>query len=47
MVEHDEDAVCTADNLINIGPGAGVHGGKVVTKGTMEDIIATAESVTG
>ncbi len=47
VVEHDEDAICTADHLINIGPGAVVHGGKVVTEGTVEDIMATAESVTG
>lgn len=47
VVEHDEDAIRTADHVIDIGPGAGVHGGKVVAEGTVEDIMATAESVTG
>ncbi|AYB49412.1 excinuclease ABC subunit A [Candidatus Williamhamiltonella defendens] len=47
VVEHDEDAIRTADHVIDIGPGAGVHGGKVVAEGTVEDIMAAAESVTG
>lgn len=47
VVEHDEDAIRTADHVIDIGPGAGVHGGKVIAEGTVEDIMAAAESVTG
>ncbi|WP_339049670.1 excinuclease ABC subunit UvrA [Candidatus Hamiltonella endosymbiont of Tuberolachnus salignus] len=47
VVEHDEDAIRTADHVIDIGPGAGVHGGKVVAEGTVEDIMAAAKSVTG
>ncbi|CAM2813666.1 excinuclease ABC subunit UvrA [Vibrio neptunius] len=47
VVEHDEDAIRIADHVIDIGPGAGVHGGSVVAEGTMEDIIATPESLTG
>ncbi|MEZ9231146.1 excinuclease ABC subunit UvrA [Vibrio amylolyticus] len=47
VVEHDEDAIRRADHVIDIGPGAGVHGGHVIAEGTMEDIIATPESLTG
>ena len=47
VVEHDEDAIRIADHVIDIGPGAGVHGGSVVAEGTMEDIVATPESLTG
>jgi len=47
VVEHDEDAIRTADHVIDIGPGAGVHGGKVVAEGTVEDIMAEAKSITG
>ncbi|ERB65801.1 excinuclease ABC subunit UvrA [Vibrio coralliilyticus OCN008] len=47
VVEHDEDAIRVADHVIDIGPGAGVHGGSVVAEGTMEDIVATPESLTG
>ncbi|WP_099607742.1 excinuclease ABC subunit UvrA [Vibrio coralliilyticus] len=47
VVEHDEDAIRIADHVIDIGPGAGVHGGNVVAEGTMEDIVATPESLTG
>ncbi|WP_428775081.1 excinuclease ABC subunit UvrA [Vibrio sp.] len=47
VVEHDEDAIRTADHVIDIGPGAGVHGGQVVAEGTVDDIIATPKSLTG
>ena len=47
VVEHDEDAIRTADHVIDIGPGAGVHGGQVVAEGTMKDIIANENSLTG
>ncbi|MDH5611193.1 MAG: excinuclease ABC subunit UvrA [Gammaproteobacteria bacterium] len=47
VVEHDEDAIRTADHIIDIGPGAGVHGGEVIAEGTYEDIINTPESITG
>ncbi|USD32861.1 MULTISPECIES: excinuclease ABC subunit UvrA [Vibrio] len=47
VVEHDEDAIRMADHVIDIGPGAGVHGGNVVAEGTMEEIVATPESLTG
>lgn len=47
VVEHDEDAIRMADYLIDIGPGAGVHGGRVIAAGLPEEIMATPESVTG
>ncbi|GAM54513.1 excinuclease ABC subunit A [Vibrio ishigakensis] len=47
VVEHDEDAIRTADHIIDIGPGAGVHGGQVVAEGTYEEIINNDESLTG
>ncbi len=47
VVEHDEDTMLAADHIIDIGPGAGVHGGKIVAQGTMEEIMACDESVTG
>lgn len=47
VVEHDEDAIRIADHVIDIGPGAGVHGGSVVAEGTMDEIIANPNSVTG
>ncbi|MEZ5842625.1 MAG: excinuclease ABC subunit UvrA [Hyphomicrobiaceae bacterium] len=47
VVEHDEDAVRTADYVVDIGPGAGVHGGKVVAEGTPEEVMANPESLTG
>lgn len=47
VVEHDEDAIRCADHVIDIGPGAGVHGGNVVAEGTMEEIIANPNSLTG
>ena len=47
VVEHDEDAIRMADHVIDIGPGAGVHGGEVICDGTLEDIINCEASVTG
>lgn len=47
VVEHDEDAIRCADHVIDIGPGAGVHGGHVVAEGTMQDILDNPESLTG
>lgn len=47
VVEHDEDTIRAADYIVDIGPGAGEHGGHVVAKGTLEDIIQTPESITG
>ncbi|KJY82033.1 excinuclease ABC subunit A [Vibrio galatheae] len=47
VVEHDEDAIRIADHVIDIGPGAGVHGGNVVAEGTMAEIIANPNSLTG
>ncbi|NMH65904.1 excinuclease ABC subunit UvrA [Shewanella salipaludis] len=47
VVEHDEDAIRMADHVIDIGPGAGVHGGEVICDGSIEDIIACEASVTG
>lgn len=47
VVEHDEDAIRNADHIIDIGPGAGVHGGEVVASGTMQQIIDHPDSLTG
>ena len=47
VVEHDEEAIRTADYVLDIGPGAGVHGGQIIARGTPADIMATPESVTG
>jgi len=47
VVEHDEDAILSADYVVDIGPGAGIHGGNVVAQGTPDDIMASSESVTG
>lgn len=47
VVEHDEDAIRHADYVLDIGPGAGVHGGQVVAQGTPADIIANSQSLTG
>ena len=47
VVEHDEDAIRSADYIIDIGPGAGVHGGEVVAAGSYEDIIQSERSLTG
>ncbi len=46
VVEHDEDAIRTADYVIDMGPGAGVHGGAVVAKGTLAEVLATEGSIT-
>ena len=47
VVEHDEDTMRAADHIIDIGPGAGEHGGKVVAEGTYKEIIANPDSITG
>ena len=47
VVEHDEDAIRHADHIIDIGPGAGVHGGQIVAQGTLQDILASEQSITG
>ncbi len=47
VVEHDEETIRTADWIVDIGPGAGEHGGKVVVSGGYEDLIASKESITG
>ncbi|MBD1572839.1 excinuclease ABC subunit UvrA [Vibrio sp. S17_S38] len=47
VVEHDEDAIRAADYVIDIGPGAGIHGGHVIAEGTMQDILNSPESLTG
>lgn len=47
VVEHDEDTMRAADFLVDIGPGAGVHGGEVVAAGTVDEVIANEKSITG
>ncbi|MGH8874694.1 MAG: excinuclease ABC subunit UvrA, partial [Acidimicrobiia bacterium] len=47
VVEHDEDTIRTADHVVDIGPGAGEHGGYIVAQGTVEDICSEATSITG
>jgi len=47
VVEHDEDAIRMADYVVDIGPGAGVHGGRIVSQGTPDQIMADANSLTG
>ena len=47
VVEHDEDTMRAADYIVDVGPGAGCHGGEIVAAGTIEDIINTPESITG
>lgn len=47
VVEHDEDAIRCADHLIDIGPGAGIHGGQIVAQGTPKQVMANKNSVTG
>ena len=47
VVEHDEDTMRAADWIVDVGPGAGVHGGRIVAEGTLDDIIANPESLTG
>ncbi|MCD9494780.1 excinuclease ABC subunit UvrA [Photobacterium carnosum] len=47
VVEHDEDAIRAADYVIDIGPGAGVHGGEIIAEGTIKDILKSKKSLTG
>ena len=47
VVEHDEDTIRAADYLVDIGPGAGIHGGKLVASGSLQDIMDCPESITG
>ena len=47
VVEHDEEAIRAADHIIDIGPGAGVHGGHIVAQGTIDDVMQVEESLTG
>lgn len=47
VVEHDEDAILTADYVVDVGPGAGIHGGRIVAKGTPQDILDDPNSLTG
>lgn len=47
VVEHDEDTMLAADYLIDIGPGAGVHGGEVISAGTPEEVMNDEKSLTG
>lgn len=47
VVEHDEDTMFAADHIVDIGPGAGIHGGEIIAQGTVEEIMACEESLTG
>ncbi len=47
VVEHDEDAIRTADHIVDLGPGAGVHGGEIVAQGSLKDILKSKTSLTG
>ncbi len=47
VVEHDEDTMFAADHIVDVGPGAGVHGGEIIAQGTVEDIMNNKNSVTG
>ncbi len=47
VVEHDEDAIRTADHIVDMGPGPGIHGGRVVAEGTYSDIVSNEHSITG
>jgi len=47
VVEHDEEAIRAADHIVDIGPGAGVHGGQVIAQGNLSDILASEASITG
>jgi excinuclease ABC subunit A len=47
VVEHDEDAILSADHVVDVGPGAGIHGGEIVAEGTPADIMADSNSLTG
>ncbi|NDD44152.1 MAG: excinuclease ABC subunit UvrA [Synechococcaceae bacterium WB9_4xB_025] len=47
VVEHDEDTIRAADHLVDIGPGAGVHGGHIVAEGSLDDLLSAEQSLTG
>ncbi len=47
VVEHDEEAIRSADHIVDIGPGAGVHGGRIIAQGKVNDIVKSKESLTG
>ncbi|MCT8582910.1 excinuclease ABC subunit UvrA, partial [Glaesserella parasuis] len=47
VVEHDEDAIMAADHIVDIGPGAGVHGGQIIAQGTAQEIMQNEASITG
>ncbi|GAB4365880.1 MAG: excinuclease ABC subunit UvrA [Elainellaceae cyanobacterium] len=47
VVEHDEDTIRAADHLVDIGPGAGIHGGEIVAQGSLENLLKSQESMTG
>jgi excinuclease ABC subunit A len=47
VVEHDEEAILAADHVVDIGPGAGIHGGHIVAQGAPRDVMASADSITG
>ena len=47
VVEHDEDAIRTADHVLDIGPGAGIHGGEIIAEGQVDDLIGNPNSITG
>lgn len=47
VVEHDEETIRSADHIVDIGPGPGVHGGRMIAQGSVEDIMAVPESITG
>jgi excinuclease ABC subunit A len=47
VVEHDEETIRAADHLVDIGPGAGIHGGKIIAQGSLENILTAADSLTG
>ena len=47
VVEHDEETMRSADHIVDIGPGAGVHGGKIISQGSLADLLAAEESLTG
>jgi excinuclease ABC subunit A len=47
VVEHDEDAILTADHVVDVGPGAGIHGGEIIAQGTASEIMENPKSLTG
>ena len=47
VVEHDEETILEADHVVDIGPGAGIHGGEVVVNGTVSDVLNCEKSITG